>query len=52
MGNADKALEDAESCIQVNSSWAKGYARKGAALHKLKRYELCGYRCLERSLGL
>lgn len=37
MGDADKALDDAESCIKVNGSWAKGYTRKGAALHKLKR---------------
>jgi stress-induced-phosphoprotein 1 len=26
-------------CIQVNSSWAKGYLRKGAALHGLHRYD-------------
>ncbi|CAM9091766.1 unnamed protein product [Ascophyllum nodosum] len=37
-GDARKALEDAELCIKANGSWAKGYTRKGAALHKLKRY--------------
>ncbi|CBJ30059.1 conserved unknown protein [Ectocarpus siliculosus] len=37
--NAEQALADAESCIKVNGSWAKGFTRKGAALHKLKRYE-------------
>lgn len=32
------ALEDAEQCVKVNSTWSKGYARKGAALHGLRRY--------------
>lgn len=35
--DAVKALEDAELCIKANDSWAKGFTRKGAALHKLKR---------------
>lgn len=26
-------------CIQVNSSWAKGYLRKGASLHGLRRFD-------------
>ena len=26
-------------CIKVNASWAKGFARKGAALHGAKRYD-------------
>lgn len=25
-------------CIKVNPTWAKGYARKGAALHGQRRY--------------
>jgi len=33
------ALADAEECVKVNSSWSKGYARKGAALHGAKRYD-------------
>ncbi|KAJ7895939.1 activator of Hsp70 and Hsp90 chaperone [Mycena olivaceomarginata] len=33
------ALTDAEQCVAVNSSWAKGYARKGAALHGARRYD-------------
>ncbi|CAM9261495.1 unnamed protein product [Laminaria digitata] len=37
--DAVKALADAELCIGANNSWAKGFVRKGAALHKLKRYE-------------
>ncbi|KAK0547601.1 Hsp90 cochaperone [Tilletia horrida] len=28
-----KALEDAEECIKINPQFAKGYSRKGAALH-------------------
>ncbi|KAI9433302.1 chaperone [Lactarius indigo] len=34
----DGALADAEQCIKVNPTWAKGYARKGAALHGQRRY--------------
>ncbi|GJE84765.1 heat shock protein sti1 homolog [Phanerochaete sordida] len=33
------ALEDAEQCVKINPAWSKGYARKGAALHGLRRYE-------------
>ncbi|KAI0313442.1 chaperone [Amylostereum chailletii] len=34
----EAALLDAEQCIRVNPSWAKGYARKGAALHGQRLY--------------
>ncbi|KAF8639926.1 hypothetical protein AX17_001176 [Amanita inopinata Kibby_2008] len=34
-----ESLADAEECIKVNPSWAKGYARKGAALHGARRYD-------------
>lgn len=37
-GNASNALSDAESCIALKPDFAKGYSRKGAALHGLKRY--------------
>ena len=37
-GDANNALEDANSCIALNPQFAKGYSRKGAALHSLKRY--------------
>lgn len=37
-GDAHNALEDANSCIGLNPGFAKGYSRKGAALHSLKRY--------------
>ena len=38
-GDADGAFKDAEECIKVKPDWAKGYVRKGAALHKAARYE-------------
>lgn len=38
-GDAENALKDADSCIGVKGDWAKGYVRKGAALHKLMQYE-------------
>jgi stress-induced-phosphoprotein 1 len=38
-GDAANALSDGERCVQLKSDWAKGYTRKGAALHALRRYE-------------
>jgi len=38
-GDAASALSDGERCIALDASWAKGYSRKGAALHALKQYE-------------
>jgi stress-induced-phosphoprotein 1 len=37
-GDANNALSDAQACIGLNPNFAKGYSRKGAALHALKRY--------------
>jgi stress-induced-phosphoprotein 1 len=37
-GDAHSALEDADACIGLNPEFTKGYSRKGAALHALKRY--------------
>jgi len=37
-GDGNNALDDANSCIALNPGFAKGYSRKGAALHALKRY--------------
>lgn len=44
----DKALEDAEKTTKIKPDWAKGYSRKGAALHgqgdligALDAYEQC-----------
>lgn len=38
LGEAFKALEDADACVGLAPSWPKGYSRRGAALHSLKRY--------------
>lgn len=38
-GDATAALADGEQCIAVKPDWAKAYNRKGAALHKLRRYD-------------
>jgi stress-induced-phosphoprotein 1 len=37
-GDAANALEDAKACLGLNPDFAKGYSRKGAALHAMKRY--------------
>jgi len=37
-GDGNNALEDAMSTIGLNPNFSKGYSRKGAALHSLKRY--------------
>lgn len=37
-GDANNALDDANACIGLAPDFAKGYSRKGAALHALKRY--------------
>ena len=39
LGNGQDALMDANKCIELNSSWAKGYGRKGAALILLGKYK-------------
>lgn len=38
-GDASNALADGEKCVEISPQWPKGYTRKGAALHALKRYE-------------
>jgi stress-induced-phosphoprotein 1 len=37
-GDNDHALIDAERCIKLNASWPKGYSRRGAALHAMRKY--------------
>ena len=37
--NGEAALADAELCIKTKGDWAKGFNRKGAALHHLGRLE-------------
>ncbi|GJN23735.1 hypothetical protein PR202_gb11411 [Eleusine coracana subsp. coracana] len=39
MGEATKALFDANTCIMMQPEWLKGYYRKGAALMSLKEYK-------------
>lgn len=38
-GAAEDALADSERCVQLDAKWPKGYTRKGAALHALRRYD-------------
>lgn len=38
-GDAVNALNDGQRCVELKKDWAKGYSRKGAALHALRRYE-------------
>jgi stress-induced-phosphoprotein 1 len=38
-GEASNALSDAERCVKLNPTWPKGYSRKGAALHSLRKYD-------------
>ena len=38
-GYADSALKDANEAIAAKPDWAKGYTRKAAALHFMKRYD-------------
>lgn len=38
MNDYVKALGDAEKCVALNKSWAKGYVRLGAAYHGLRKY--------------
>lgn len=38
-GNYASALEDANKTVALNSTWSKGYSRKGSALAYLGKYE-------------
>ena len=50
-GNGQLAFTDAEKCVNLEPTWAKGYGRKGAALHMLKKYEEA-ISCFEEGLKL
>ncbi|KAG2520207.1 hypothetical protein JM18_000957 [Phytophthora kernoviae] len=39
MGKLDKALEDADACVTLDPTYAKGFFRKAQALVKLGRYK-------------
>lgn len=38
-GKFDEALADANQCIKLKASFHKGYGRKGAAYHAMKKYD-------------
>lgn len=38
-GKLDLSLQDAEKTIELNSSWPKGYSRKGAVLFAMQKYD-------------
>lgn len=39
IGDSAAALADGEAAISAKADWAKGYSRKGAALHAMKKYD-------------
>lgn len=41
MKSYDKALQDADKCIQLNPSWDKGYNRKAAVQQATGEFEGC-----------
>lgn len=38
LNRADLALNDGNKCVELDSAWAKGYARKGDALYSQKKF--------------
>jgi Ca2+-binding EF-hand superfamily protein len=38
LGQKEEALKDAEKCIQLSKTYAKGHARKAMALHAMKKF--------------
>ena len=39
LGNHEEALRDAERCIKIKATYAKGHVRKAAAFHAMKRFD-------------
>lgn len=39
LGKPEEALRDAERCVELEPTWAKGYSRHCAALQELKRWD-------------
>ena len=38
-GKFEKALEDADKCLEMDSNYVKGYTRKGQALLSLRKFD-------------
>lgn len=39
LGKQEEALRDADRCIKIKATYAKGHVRKAAAFHAMKRYD-------------
>eukprot|EP00760_Papus_ankaliazontas_P023266 PhM_4_TR2009/c1_g2_i1/m.3003/K09553/STIP1; stress-induced-phosphoprotein 1 len=39
LGQWDKALTDAQKCVELNPTWSKGYTRLGAAFHGMGKLD-------------
>lgn len=39
VGKQEEALRDADRCIKIKATYAKGHVRKAAAFHAMKRYD-------------
>lgn len=51
MKDFDKALEDANKTIEIKPDWAKGWGRKGSALHGQGNLGMCHRRASRFALG-
>lgn len=51
LGDYEKALGDAELCLEKDKSFVKGYQRKGLALEKLGKHEVA-YEVYEEGLKI
>jgi len=41
----ERALADANKCVEINPAWAKGYSRQAAALQELKQWDEAAAAC-------
>ena len=48
LNKVQKALADAEQCIQLRKDWEKGYFRKAVVLEGLQKYDQVIYPCGQR----
>jgi len=51
LGAYDRALADADRCVELRPDWPKGHARRAAALHGLRRFRDAVH-AYDRALGL